>query len=1353
MDLWSGVIDLPLAAYDSKPSSSTKAKVNAVSNAKARNTLIFGVADSEFVHLETKSACECWNNLKDIYATPGKVTIAKAYQALFATKLKDGDDIVAHLTNQLQQSQRLSAMGEVVSDPVLVSSLLMSLPPSYQDLRLALENLPAGEFTSGNVSRRIRSEVATRPKFLAKTVKAESASLLAVNDNGDGGEARPPKSKAHIKCFECEDFGHYRGDPECPLTTGRGRRGNGGRGRGRGGGNVGARAVNADERAEVMAICIKAIAADDLATYAHPMVGARPWVADSGAVINVSGDRSILSNYVVSPLTITLADDSTRVCPGFSETTLHFKDGKTAVIKRVYYLAGAKVNLFSVRAIDKLGYEFTFGGGRGKILNPRREFVGSATSRGGSYILDLVSSPSPSPAPVAAIAPVKDAYLWHRRFAHGSLKNIRRLEAAGTPGLEIVGENPKGVCGTCEKGQIRRLPFPKAAVPARAERPLKLVSMDLGFTEANSFGGHSVFVLAIDSYSRMIWGAPLKTKKPEEVLTWWKKLEPRIERESGHVVDTIRSDNGPEFVTDLKEYHEAKGGRLETIVVPESAQNGGAERPMQTIVGKTRKIRIDAGRSKAYWAFFLLLAIYIYNITPHSAIGFKTPHSQWFGEEADVSHLRVPGCTTYDVVEDPRKLDDKGRQGVFVGYPSSQKGYTIFYPDTKECFVRRNITFAEEGVIGTSPRRLDSDDEEEPDAEQEVGDGADVREREEIDAGVPRRMLDGLDPDLIIPGGTHTRSGQIQDARRAVLAHGPTSAVAAPIELRQDPVIFHAIPHPLGSINIALAIPIGTPGVDGPTLDDDFEYSWADYVLAFTSGDDPDPQTEEEALASPEGPKWRIAIDDEYSSLRGRGVWIEDVVIPAGATVIDGRMIFKRKRNARGEVTRYKARFVARGFNMKPTRTTAAGETIPGDYSESFAPVARTGVLRTCLQIATSRNYELSTVDVKTAYLYGKLKETHLYMIIQGKPVQLVMGLYSLVQSGATWNSTAHAKLLEMGFVRSDADPCLYVKGTVDVNFAFILLYVDDLRIGCQTVGERDGIWEELAAFWEISGEKEATEYLGMSIERDRALRTLKLGQFTYCANLPTRFGLVGTAKTPATTDVLTSSPEDDLCDQREFQSIVGAIAFPTLCTRPDASFAVNNVAQFAANPKIRHLHAAQRIARYLGSTSDLGLVFGPGENIEVIADSEFATADPLTRRSVGAWVVRMGERGTATGWSTKRQTLVATSSTEAETYALAEAIREAIWQEKLLKDLQVKLDGPIVVREDNTATIQLATSVGSHGRTKHFDMRIKFIRNRIERGDVSITYIPTAANVADALTKPLGLSLLARFRAAVGIL
>ncbi|KAK4691839.1 hypothetical protein P7C70_g9257, partial [Phenoliferia sp. Uapishka_3] len=671
-------------------------------------------------------------------------------------------------------------------------------------------------------------------------------------------------------------------------------------------------------------------------------------------------DRSILSNYVSSPLDVTLADDSTRTCPGHGETTLNFVNGKVAVLKKVYYLPGARVNLFSVIAIDKLGFHVDFGGGIGKITNPAGEYVGGAISRGANYFLDLHPS---AVTRVAAVAPVKDAYLWHRRFAHGSIKNIRRLESEGAPGLEIVGKNPKGVCGTCEKGQIKATPFPKAIVPSVADRPLKLVAMDLGFMDANSFGGSSVFVLAVDSNTRYIWGSTLKSKKPEEVLEWWKKLEPRIERESGNVVDTMRSDNGPEFVTDLKAYHEAKGGRFETIVVPESAQNGLSERPMQTIVGKTRKIRIDCGRSKAYWAFFLLLAIYLYNRTPHSAIGFKTPYFKWTGKEADVSNLRVPGCTTFDTIEDPRKLDDKGRQGVFVGYPENQKGWKIFYPDTKEVWVRRNVTFAEEGVIGTAPRRFDSDDEGEGEQQEaEAGDDEDVREREEMEAGVPRRLLDGLDPDLIIPGGTRTRSGQIQDARSAALAHASSSALAAPIELRADPVIFHAVPHPLGSISISLAVPVGTPGVDGPTLDDDFEYTWADHVLAFTSGDEPDPQTVEEALAGPDAPFWKVAIDEEYSSLRSRSVFIEVDHIPAGGTLIDGKMLLKRKRNARGEVTRYKARFVARGFNMRPTRTTAAGETIPGDYTESFAPVARTGVLRTCLQIATSRDYELSTI-------------------------------------------------------------------------------------------------------------------------------------------------------------------------------------------------------------------------------------------------------------------------------------------------------------------------------------------------------------------------------------------------------
>ncbi|KAK4699068.1 hypothetical protein P7C70_g7196, partial [Phenoliferia sp. Uapishka_3] len=220
MDLWSGVMNLGIALSTGSPSASTVEKIDVVKNLKAKNTLIFAVADSEFVHLQEDTAFECWNNLKAVYATPGKVAIAKAYETLFSVKLKDGDDIVAHLTDQLQQAQRLKQMGETVSDPVLVSALLSSLPPSYQDLRLVLENLSANDFTSANIGRRIRAEVATRPK---PVVKKES-SLLAVD------EAKAKKSKAHIRCHECGLMGHYRGSAECELTTGRNRRGGGGGG-------------------------------------------------------------------------------------------------------------------------------------------------------------------------------------------------------------------------------------------------------------------------------------------------------------------------------------------------------------------------------------------------------------------------------------------------------------------------------------------------------------------------------------------------------------------------------------------------------------------------------------------------------------------------------------------------------------------------------------------------------------------------------------------------------------------------------------------------------------------------------------------------------------------------------------------------------------------------------------------------------------------------------------------------------------------------------------------------------------------------------------------------------------------
>ncbi|KAH8241673.1 hypothetical protein KR038_004769, partial [Drosophila bunnanda] len=106
--------------------------------------------------------------------------------------------------------------------------------------------------------------------------------------------------------------------------------------------------------------------------------------------------------------------------------------------------------------------------------------------------------------------------------------------------------------------------------------------------------------------------------------------------------------------------------------------------------------------------------------------------------------------------------------------------------------------------------------------------------------------------------------------------------------------------------------------------------------------------------------------------------------------------------------------------------------------------------------------------------------------------------------------------------------------------------------------------------------------------------------------------------------------------------------------------------------------------------------------------------------------------------WNTKRQNSVAASSTEAEYMALFEAVREALWLKFLLDSINMKLDKPIKILEDNQGCISIASNPSCHKRSKHIDIKYHFSREQIENNIISIEYIPSEKQLADLFTKPL---------------
>ena len=106
--------------------------------------------------------------------------------------------------------------------------------------------------------------------------------------------------------------------------------------------------------------------------------------------------------------------------------------------------------------------------------------------------------------------------------------------------------------------------------------------------------------------------------------------------------------------------------------------------------------------------------------------------------------------------------------------------------------------------------------------------------------------------------------------------------------------------------------------------------------------------------------------------------------------------------------------------------------------------------------------------------------------------------------------------------------------------------------------------------------------------------------------------------------------------------------------------------------------------------------------------------------------------------WRSKKQSVVALSTTESEYIAAAEAIKDLIWAKRLLREIFGMIKTP-VLSIDNQSSIKLIKNPEFHCRTKHIDTRYHFIRDQYVKGEFEIKFVPSGEQHADIFTKPLG--------------